>query len=281
MKFWKILSSLIEQTLPDWQDKFLSYKDLKKQLKLICPKDGDVPSTKRPKLDGEAELTKEVNDFLKLLEVEIDKFNSFFVEKEEEYVIKLKELQDRVSRAKHSNEELVTVGREIVDFHGEMVLLENYSALNYTGLVKIIKKYDKRTGALVRLPFIQEVLNQPFFKIDVLDKLVKECEVMLSNIFPKSEAPGESSSSREEDGCGSMTGIGNENKEALKQVPKELAEIEHMENMYTKLTLQALRTLDEIRGGSSTVSIFSLPPLHQKFLEEDWKKIIALEQEAK
>ncbi|KAK4277207.1 hypothetical protein QN277_015233 [Acacia crassicarpa] len=91
MKFWKILSNMIEQTLPNWRDKFLSYKDLKKQLKLICPKDGDVPSsTKRPKLDGEAQLPKEVNDFLKLLEVEIDKFNSFFVEKEEEYVIKLK-----------------------------------------------------------------------------------------------------------------------------------------------------------------------------------------------
>ncbi|KAK4277165.1 hypothetical protein QN277_015204 [Acacia crassicarpa] len=282
MKFWKILSNLIEQTLPDWRDKFLSYKDLKKQLKLICPKDADVPSsTKRPKLDGEVELTKEVNDFLKLLEVEIDKFNSFFVEKEEEYVIKLKELQDRVSTAKDSNEELVTVGREIVDLHGEMVLLENYSALNYTGLVKIIKKYDKRTGALVRLPFIQEVLNQPFYKNDVLNKLVKECEVMLSNIFPKSESPGESSSLREEDECGSMTGTGNENKETPKQVPRELAEIEHMENMYTKLTLQALRTLDEIRGGSSTVSIFSLPALHKKFLEEDWKKIAALEQEAK
>lgn len=25
------------------------------------------------------------------------------------------------------------VSKEIVDFHGEMVLLENYSALNYTG----------------------------------------------------------------------------------------------------------------------------------------------------
>lgn len=45
----------------------------------------------------------------------------------------MQELQDRVLRALDLNEELVTVGREIVDFHGEMVLLENYSALNYTG----------------------------------------------------------------------------------------------------------------------------------------------------
>lgn len=44
------------------------------------------------------------------------------------------ELQDRVDMAKDSNVELMTVGREIVDFHGEMVLLENYSALNYTGI---------------------------------------------------------------------------------------------------------------------------------------------------
>lgn len=93
MKFWKILSNQIEQTLPDWRDKFLSYKDLKKQLKLIVPKD-DSSSSKRRRLDDdgviEGEVSKEVNDFLRLLEVEIEKFNGFFVEKEEEYVIKWK-----------------------------------------------------------------------------------------------------------------------------------------------------------------------------------------------
>lgn len=95
MKFWKILSNQIEQTLPDWRDKFLSYKDLKKQLKLIAPKDSSSSSSsKRRRLDddgvADGEVTKEVNDFLRLLEVEIEKFNAFFVEKEEEYVIKWK-----------------------------------------------------------------------------------------------------------------------------------------------------------------------------------------------
>ncbi|XP_061376400.1 SPX domain-containing protein 2-like isoform X1 [Gastrolobium bilobum] len=272
MKFWKILSNQIEQTLPDWRDKFLSYKDLKKQLKLITPKPKD-PSSKRRRLDdaeAEGEVTKEVNDFLKLLELEIDKFNAFFVENEEEYIIKWKELQDRVAWAKDSNVELMSVGREIVDFHGEMVLLENYSSLNYTGLVKIIKKYDKRTGALHRLPFIQDVLNQPFFKTDVLNKLVKECEVMLSILFPKNGPLGPSLSTSEdfeEDGGGSMTA--NENKETLEQVPKELADIQNMENTFIKLTTSALHTLKEIRGGSSTVSIYSLPPLHNEALVED------------
>lgn len=30
---------------------------------------------------------------------------------------------------------MIDIRKEIVDFHGEMVLLENYSALNYTGTV--------------------------------------------------------------------------------------------------------------------------------------------------
>jgi hypothetical protein len=47
----------------------------------------------------------------------------------------MQELQGRVVRAAEtgSAEELMRVGKEIVDFHGEMVLLVNYSALNYTG----------------------------------------------------------------------------------------------------------------------------------------------------
>lgn len=33
-----------------------------------------------------------------------------------------------------SNIEMIKIRKEIVDFHGEMVLLENYSALNFTGV---------------------------------------------------------------------------------------------------------------------------------------------------
>lgn len=104
MKFSKSLGILIEEALPEWRDKFLSYKDLKKQLKLIYPKDGDNPPNKRPRLaddrteggdiageGGEgAEVSKEVTDFVKLLENEMEKFNAFFEEKEEEYVIRWK-----------------------------------------------------------------------------------------------------------------------------------------------------------------------------------------------
>lgn len=38
-----------------------------------------------------------------------------------------------MATATNSNEEMINIKKEIVDFHGEMVLLMNYSALNYTG----------------------------------------------------------------------------------------------------------------------------------------------------
>lgn len=98
------MSNQIEETLPEWRDKFLSYKDLKKRLKLIVPKNnnsnnnvnggGDESCNDRPikrqRIDGEEAMTKEEVDFLRLLEDELEKFNTFFVEKEEEYIITLK-----------------------------------------------------------------------------------------------------------------------------------------------------------------------------------------------
>lgn len=284
MKFGKSLSNQIEETLPEWRDKFLSYKELKKRLKLIGA--NSVKPIKRPRVadeDGavDAPMTKEEEDFRRLLEAELDKFNSFFVEKEEEYIIRQKELQDRIAMAvaKESKDELVKVRKEIVDFHGEMVLLENYSALNYTGLVKILKKYDKRTGAVIRLPFIQNVLQQPFFTTDLLYKLVKACEAMLDHLFPMHDP-----SSSGEDG----TGESDEQQESSKPgsslvrtgVP-ELEEIEYMESLYMKSTVAALRALKEIRSGSSTVSMFSLPPLQSSGLEERWNNVPVLEQAAK
>ncbi|KAJ0834637.1 putative SPX domain-containing protein [Helianthus annuus] len=57
VKFGKSLSNQIEETFPEWRDKFLSYKDLKKRLKLIKPvekmgHDGNRPA-KRLRISDE------------------------------------------------------------------------------------------------------------------------------------------------------------------------------------------------------------------------------------
>lgn len=63
----------------------------------------------------------------------------------------LQELQDGVVKAKDSKEKLIRIRKEIVDFHGEMVLLENYSALNYTG-------WHTCSCIIFYIPFVEEHL---------------------------------------------------------------------------------------------------------------------------
>ncbi|ONK75090.1 uncharacterized protein A4U43_C03F13210 [Asparagus officinalis] len=224
MKFGKRLKKQIEETLPQWRDKFLSYKELKKLVRQISA----APAS------AEAEA-----EFVRLLDEELDKLNSFFEEQEEEFIIKQKELQERIQRvingSMEEEEEMAVIRKELVDFHGEMVLLENYSSVNYTGLAKILKKYDKRTGALLRLPFIEKVLQQPFFMTEMISELVKECESTMEVVFPAAE---------------------------------ELAERGEMqanaaaEQSIFRSTVAALVTMQELRNGSSTYGHFSLPPLN-------------------
>ncbi|PPS07953.1 hypothetical protein GOBAR_AA12694 [Gossypium barbadense] len=229
MKFGKRLKQQIEESLPAWRDKFLSYKELKKLVRLISSAESCV---EYGKADVEAE-------FVHLLNNEIDKFNVFFMEQEEDFIIRHKELQQRIKRVIETwgpngtkpseaeyKDEMAKIRKDIVNFHGEMVLLVNYSNINYTGLAKILKKYDKRTGGLLRLPFIQKVLQQPFFITDLVSKLVKECENIIDEVFP-------------------------EQREAITVAGKGIF----------RNTVAALLSMQEIRRGSSTYGHFSLPPM--------------------
>lgn len=288
MQFYKILKKLIDEMFPDWRDKFLSYKDLKKQLKRVYSRDGRCNKKMKLSTGDEIETMaeeKEVVEFVKLCQEQTDKLNDFVLEKQEWYIIKMEVLEGNLVAAKNSNEELMKIARDLVDLHGELVLLLNYSALNYTGLVKILKKHDKLSGALVRVPFIQKVLNEPFYKTDVLNNLVKKCEMMLDQLFSMNEKSSSTSESRnrKEDGEGrSSESSTGPDESSSARVPEELVDIENRENLYMKLTLSALTVLAEIRNGSSTVNMFSLPPMQQsKKLEEIWKKTCVVEEVAK
>lgn len=327
MKFGKRLQIQMDETLPEWRDKFLSYKPLKKRLKQLSapecftavgfcaaspPHDGTGSSSSvvgelfqelrkgsaalgelrkgsaslgesvdKPPNESVAEAASlkpaseigagnsdevssqssththaerntertgmfDEEDFIILINKELEKLNNFFLEKEEEYIIQLQELKERIEKLKENskqngtytsenefNEETVKIRRDIVAIHGEMVLLENYSALNFTGLVKILKKYDRRTGALLRLPFTQSVLQQPFFATELLSKLVHECEANLQSIFPSRD----------------------ENNEASAQETLSL----QGDGIY-RSTRAALRTIQDLQKGSSTYNPLSFSP---------------------
>ena len=113
---------------------------------------------------------------------------------------------------------------------------------------------------------------------------MKACEAMLDRLFPAIELPPSNGATDGQEGCGDPTTTATDESDGLLRMPKELAEIEYMESLYMKSTIAALRALKEIRSKSSTVSVFSLPPLQISGIEDTWKKIPelpVLEQEAK
>lgn len=83
------------------------------------------------------------------------------------------------------------------------------------------------------MPFIQKVLQQPFFTTDLISKLVKECESTIDAVFPVED---EDQRTRE-----AITVAG--------------------EGIFRN-TVAALQSMQEIRRGSSTYGHFSLPPLN-------------------
>jgi len=250
MKFGKRLKKQIEESLPEWRSHFLNYKELKRRVNAVSSSFSPPAAAAAPSSSRAAEA-----DFLTLLDAEIDKFNAFFLEREEEFVIRQRELQERIHRAADAAEgsasapeTMARIQREVVDFHGEMVLLLNYSSVNYTGLAKILKKFDKRTGGVfgLRLPVIAGVLRQPFFTTDLISELVRDCEAMMEAVFPPAAV---SAASRDL----------HERRQAV-----AVAEQSIFRN-----TVAALLTMQEVRSGSSTVGHFSLPPM-QPLPESDW-----------
>lgn len=108
---------------------------------------------------------------------------------------------------------------------------------------------------------------------------MKECETTLDQLFPLNQQPHSAGATAADERRDPTTSAATKD-DGLLRFPKELAEI-YMESLHMKSTISALRVLKEIRSGSSTVSVFSLPPLQMSGLEDAWKKVPVMEQVAK
>ncbi|PHT29574.1 SPX domain-containing protein 4 [Capsicum baccatum] len=261
MKFGKEFTTHLEETLPEWRDKYLCYKPLKKLLKHLpstadnnLPDGGDNPPPPPP--------PPHLQDwFVRILNEELDKFNDFYVDKEEEFIIRLQELKERIERVKEKSgkdgaitkdgefsDEVMGIRKDFVAIHGEMVLLKNYSSLNFAGLVKILKKFDKRTGRLLRLPFTQLALDQPFFVTEPLNRLVRECEENLELLFPLEAEVVESDATAEDATGGTTPNTSN--------VSPSLSLGEENVDIY-RSTLAAIKAIQGLKKASSTYNPLS------------------------
>ncbi|PHT91895.1 SPX domain-containing protein 4 [Capsicum annuum] len=173
----------------------------------------------------------------------------------------LMELKERIERVKEKSgkdgvitkdgefsDEVMGIRKDFVAIHGEMVLLKNYSSLNFAGLVKILKKFDKRTGRLLRLPFTQLALDQPFFVTEPLNRLVRECEENLELLFPLEAEVVESDATAEDATGGTTPNTSN--------VSPSLSLGEENVDIY-RSTLAAIKAIQGLKKASSTYNPLS------------------------
>jgi hypothetical protein len=66
-----------------------------------------------------------------------------------------------------TRQQKVELHGRVLNLHGDVLLMMHWSMLAYTGLVKIMKKYHKRTGKLLDAPGMSDLLSHPFCSTEV------------------------------------------------------------------------------------------------------------------
>jgi SPX domain protein involved in polyphosphate accumulation/uncharacterized membrane protein YidH (DUF202 family) len=162
---------LKQSLIKDYYWHYIGYDDLKTALKKPH-KNGK---------DGEREEWTDADEeqFIGLLEAELDKVYTFQKLKSQEVVSRI---QSSESEVKHvierkerqeqggaqSDEELENdfdlLEADLSDIIADVHDLAKFTQLNYTGFQKIIKKHDKQTGLILRPTFATRLKAKPFFQ---------------------------------------------------------------------------------------------------------------------
>mmetsp|Transcript_5276 Transcript_5276/g.15756 ORF Transcript_5276/g.15756 Transcript_5276/m.15756 type:complete len:383 (-) Transcript_5276:53-1201(-) len=199
MKFGKQLKQTIAESLPEWQPNFLDYKDLKKRINVDVSIETDFKSLSSSGTSRSVNETASSGEFLAALRKEVDKVNNFYLDMEEDFIIRFQFLANRVDALKLQqsvDRRLVQdLRRKLIDFLRDLVLLERFSEVNYTGFRKILKKHDKKTGLNLHMTYLLTVLETPFFLSTSRRKLQSAAERQLHCLekFTKFRRTAESS----------------------------------------------------------------------------------------
>ncbi|KAL4438992.1 hypothetical protein ABPG77_006929 [Micractinium sp. CCAP 211/92] len=275
MKFGHLLKEFGQEAeVP--ADALLNYKKLKKLIKAHQQHKEDVDGKPGPAAAGTAAaagaaltdaaahgVAEEDREFIQTLNEDLSRINSYFMEREEEAVIRLRALQDARADAGGSPDQLDRLRSEMVDFHGELVLLLHWSLVNYAAVAKILKKHDKLTGSRLRAPVLASVLHQPFLSTESISQLVKEAERDVQELTALCGG-GISSSDAEAGEVSAEAGRADMEAEALEGAGSHVA-------IY-KRTRAALHMLSDMQERASTPSTL-LPPTAQSDAAPDGKKL--------
>ncbi|MEW5316913.1 MAG: hypothetical protein WDW38_008252 [Sanguina aurantia] len=111
--------------------------------------------------------------FVSVLQNNLEHLNDFFIDKEEDAIMRLQSLKDSLTLASVSHAEAAAVG--------DLVQVLHWALLNNAAVLKILKKHDKLTGLHLRGTLLTWLGEQPMSSLEVVEQLVQEVEQLVGN----------------------------------------------------------------------------------------------------
>ncbi|KAL4911727.1 hypothetical protein BDW62DRAFT_47648 [Aspergillus aurantiobrunneus] len=182
MKFGKQIQRR-QLDLPEYAASFVNYKALKKLIKQLSatPTIPAQSSVTVPQNASEAQAALRANKevFFFRLEREIERVNTFYLQKEAEFSQRLKTLVDKkrvvqsrtVTKSK-APANLVALLEGFQQFDGDLNKLQQFVEINETAMSKILKKWDKTSKSRMKELYLHRAVEvQPCFNREVLRDL--------------------------------------------------------------------------------------------------------------
>lgn len=131
--------------------------------------------------DANAAMENMEARFIAAITSDVMDLNEKYIEKEEDFIIAWGNIEEKMGECS-SKEDKLALYSDLVDFHGNLVMLLHWSMLAYTGLVKILKKHYKRTGLTVNAPHLKDLLRQPFCSVGMACNMLSKAEEVALSI---------------------------------------------------------------------------------------------------
>ncbi|RHZ82191.1 hypothetical protein Glove_112g42 [Diversispora epigaea] len=202
MKFGK---QILNQQTTEWAAHYVNYKALKKIINSLQSayqnNERSLPPT--PVTIGTSLNTDslQIDDYPKFiqqqkaafffkLERELEKVNTFYLQKEQEFKVRLRTLIDkkrillgRGRKLSANSASLVTLTEAFQKFQQDLNKLQQFIEINATGFRKILKKWDKRSKSSTKeLYLARQIEIQPCFNPDIIADLADNVDINLKEL---------------------------------------------------------------------------------------------------
>jgi len=199
MKFGNQLLEKKKEATPEWREYFIDYIKLKQYIKSdiamysihFSPEKMKWKPVNSEELDFAddinlklGKLQNNISIFIKMLDKEVEKLSNFFDQN-------VKSISDEYKSINGNNDP--TTFKTLLK---KIISLEQFIMLNYTGIVKIMKKLDRHSGLKLSEPYMFRLVYLPFYHSEELNNIKHNLIDKLSGIVD-SNTPEEKSEKSE------------------------------------------------------------------------------------